>query len=76
MAAGCESGVVQLFDAASRSVLRQFKGHKRAARTVGFAEDRLHLLSGGDDTTVRWWDVTTGAQARARGTGLPQRSGV
>lgn len=52
----------QVFDANSRSVLRQFKGHHRATHVARFAPDRSHVLSGGDDVTVRWWDVTTGSQ--------------
>ncbi|GFR40760.1 hypothetical protein Agub_g1372, partial [Astrephomene gubernaculifera] len=60
--AGGQDGVVQVFDANSRSVLRQFKAHKRPTRVARFAPDRLHVLSGSDDVTVRWWDVASGTQ--------------
>lgn len=60
--AGGQDGVVQVFDAGSRSVLRQFKLHKRPTRVARFAPDKLHVLSGSDDVTVRWWDVTAGSQ--------------
>ncbi|KAG2433548.1 hypothetical protein HYH02_012665 [Chlamydomonas schloesseri] len=60
--AGGQDGVVQVFDANSRSVLRQFKLHKRATRVARFGADKLHVLSGSDDVTVRWWDVSAGSQ--------------
>lgn len=27
-----------------------------------FAPNKLHVLSGGDDALVRWWDVSEGKQ--------------
>lgn len=63
--AGSEDGVVRVFDAGSRAVLRQLKGHApRAARVVRFAPDKAHVLTGGDDVTARWWDVAAGKQVR------------
>eukprot|EP00249_Psilotum_nudum_P015402 c25310_g1_i1 orf=329-1921(-) len=59
LAAGGETGTIQVFDVNSRLVLRHLKGHKRAVHWVRYSpEDKLHLLSGSDDNTVRWWDVT------------------
>ncbi|BBN07081.1 U3 small nucleolar RNA-associated protein 15 [Marchantia polymorpha subsp. ruderalis] len=61
--AGGESGLIQVFDATSRTVLRQLKGHKRAVHWVRYSlEDRLHVLSAGDDNSVRWWDVASQTQ--------------
>lgn len=51
-----------MFDANSRAVLRQFKGHQRAAHVARFAPDLVHVMSGGDDVTLRWWDLTAGKQ--------------
>jgi len=62
VAAGGENGIVQIFDAGSRSLLRQMTLHKRPVHSVTFAHDKLHLLSAGDDATVRWWDVASGNQ--------------
>ncbi|GIL86712.1 hypothetical protein Vretimale_19807 [Volvox reticuliferus] len=60
--AGGQDGIVQVFDANSRSVLRQFKAHKRPTRVARFGADKLHVLSGSDDVTARWWDVSSGTQ--------------
>ena len=46
-------GLRQVFDANSRTLLRQLKGHKRPVHVARFALDRLHVLSGSDDATVR-----------------------
>jgi U3 small nucleolar RNA-associated protein 15 len=53
---------VQVFDANSRGMLRQLKGHKRAAHVARFSPDKLHVLSGADDVTARWWDLSSGTQ--------------
>lgn len=62
VAAGGESGIVQVFDANSRSLLRQLKGHTRPVHSVTFGSDKTHILSAGDDAAVRWWDVASGTQ--------------
>lgn len=71
LAAGGETGVVQLFDCASRSVLRQLRGHQKPCHVTRFSPDKVHVLSGGDDVTVsplqeppsfpslRWYVVQT-----------------
>ncbi len=43
---------LQIFDAGSRTMLRQLKAHKRAAHVAHFSPDRMHVLSAADDTTV------------------------
>lgn len=43
---------MQIFDAGSRTLLRQLKAHKRAAHVAHFSPDRMHVLSAADDTTV------------------------
>lgn len=60
--AGGEQGVVQLFDTATRSPLRQFVGHTRAVRAVGCGLSKLAAFSASDDATARVWDVPTGEQ--------------
>lgn len=62
LVAGGQNGIVQVFDAGSRSVLRQLKGHSRPVHVTRFASDKTHVLSGGDDVTLRWWDLSSGKQ--------------
>jgi len=59
--------MLQVFDANSRGVLRQFKAHKRPTHVACFSPSKLHALSGSDDVTVRWWDITQGVQVRGDG---------
>jgi WD40 repeat protein/serine/threonine protein kinase/pSer/pThr/pTyr-binding forkhead associated (FHA) protein len=35
-------------------------GHRGAVRSVAFSPDRRYILSGGDDATVKLWDLVTG----------------
>jgi len=62
LVAGGLDSIVQVFDANSRAVLRQLRGHKRPVHVTRWSPDRLHVLSGSDDVTVRWWDVSSGKQ--------------
>jgi U3 small nucleolar RNA-associated protein 15 len=68
--AGGADGLVQVFDASSRSLLRRLAGHAapvHAARFGGGAADgpmsssSTSAVSAGDDATVRVWDVAAGA---------------
>ena len=43
-------------------MLRQLKGHARPVHVARFSPDKVHVLSGGDDVTVRWWDISSGKQ--------------
>ncbi|CAA0828565.1 Protein SLOW WALKER 1 [Striga hermonthica] len=60
LAAGDLTGTVHVIDARSRGHLRRLKGHSAAARLVRYprAADKTHLFSGGDDSVVKYWDVT------------------
>lgn len=63
LAAGSGDGRCLVFDAHSRTLLRSLEGHARACHAVAFsAAQRTRLGTGGDDTTVRLWDVSSGAQ--------------
>jgi WD40 repeat protein len=51
---------------------RSFEGHKAAVRAVRFSFDGQHLLTAGDDNTVRIWDAATGrARSVLRGHSRP-----
>jgi len=57
--AACDlSGVVQVFDIKERMALRTLRSHSAPARFVKYpVQDKLHLVSGGDDGVVKYWDV-------------------
>ncbi|GAB2291782.1 hypothetical protein Dimus_026035 [Dionaea muscipula] len=59
IAAGGESGLIQVFKTESRTPMRALRGHPRPVRLVQFPRsDKLHLFSGGDDSMVKFWDVS------------------
>lgn len=61
LAASDLSGTVQVFDVKERMALRSLRSHKAAARFVKYpVHDKLHLVSGGDDGVVKYWDVAGG----------------
>lgn len=67
VAAGSDTGVVQLFSAdQSRDVLRQMHHSRngKPVQCVRFAGggDNTHLYSAGDDAIVRHWDITLGEE--------------
>jgi len=49
---------------ATRKEARRFVGHTANAHTISFAPDGRTALTGGDDRTVRLWDVATGQELR------------
>ena len=59
LAAGDATGKVTVFEAATATLLRELAGHKDATRVVAWAADNMHLLSGSDDCSLRYWDLPT-----------------
>lgn len=59
IAAGCQDSSISLFDVNSRIVLRSLTGHTGPVHRVRFSSDFQYLVSGGDDGTVRYWDIPT-----------------
>ncbi|KAJ4829531.1 Protein SLOW WALKER 1 [Turnera subulata] len=58
IAASDLSGLVQVFDVKTRIPLRRLRSHARPVRFVKYPSlDKLHLVSGGDDSIVKYWDV-------------------
>lgn len=58
LAAGDETGAIQVFDASSRAILKTWKDQKQAVHTVKWSpRESTALMSCGDDRTVRLWDL-------------------
>ena len=65
IAAGDERGTTQLFDMASRAVVRTFGGHQRAVRVARFAGSGGRLFTASDDGRGLCWDVAAETQTCA-----------
>lgn len=65
LAVSGEQKMTQVFEMATRSVLRQFKGHSKAVHVNRWSADGQHLASGSDDTTVKLWDLKEAKEAVA-----------
>ncbi|CAL1403349.1 unnamed protein product [Linum trigynum] len=62
IAAADLTGQIRVFTTKSRTPLRRLRSHTRPVRFVQYPSlDKLHLVSGGDDAIVKYWDV--GAEA-------------
>ena len=51
-------GVIQLWEIASRTVWREFRGHDGAVTALALSGDGRRLASGSSDTTILIWDVS------------------
>lgn len=59
LSCGTEEGELRLFDLATKTQLRSFKGHAGAVRRSDFVSDLRHVASFGDDQSVCVWNVAT-----------------
>lgn len=55
---------VQQVEVTSGKQIRRFEGHNGPAPGMALAPDGRRLATGGDDRTVRLWDVATGKELR------------
>lgn len=61
-----KDGSFILFDCCTGKIIKTFKGHEKDGRfsarveTVAFSHDERYVISGGNDRTIRLWDVYTG----------------
>ncbi|XP_041360479.1 U3 small nucleolar RNA-associated protein 15 homolog [Gigantopelta aegis] len=59
LVAGGDEGSAKLFDVKSKSLLRVFKGHDGPVNVTRFLSDRLRIMTGSNDRSVRVWDIPT-----------------
>ncbi len=64
LANGSGDNTIKLWDVATGTELRVFKGHTSAVASVAFSPGGKILASGSADNTVKLWDVATGAELR------------
>ncbi|MBL8796263.1 MAG: WD40 repeat domain-containing protein [Planctomycetia bacterium] len=57
-----QPGDIKLWDIATETVRTTLRGHSRAATSIVFSPDGQSLISGSADTTVRFWDTSTGRE--------------
>jgi U3 small nucleolar RNA-associated protein 15 len=60
LVAGGSRGGVHVMEVATRSILRSFKGHRGPVNSTHFLSDNVHILSTGDDLSLRLWNLSTG----------------
>ena len=56
---GSEDGAMKVFDVATRTPLRVFKGHVGTVKVTKFSPLKTQVISGGNDKTLRQWDLVT-----------------
>lgn len=63
LASGGLDNAIALWDASTGDLIRRLEGHTSAIRSLAFAPDGKHLLSGStkDDRRILLWDVDSGA---------------
>jgi WD40 repeat protein len=62
-----DQGTVLLWDAATATEVRSFKGHEGMVHSVALSPDGKLLVTGGIDRTIRVWDVATAKELRHLG---------
>lgn len=58
-ALGNSAGSIQIFDSASKKMIRLLKGHKGPVRNVKFSPNKVNLFSISDDKSFKVWDIPT-----------------
>ncbi|EIW75622.1 WD40 repeat-like protein [Coniophora puteana RWD-64-598 SS2] len=62
LASGAEDGIICIWDLQCEdTITKRLFGHDGRVRAVKFTPDSTRLVSGGDDETIRVWDVQSGA---------------
>lgn len=52
---------MKIWDVATGSCVNNLTGHTDFVESVAYSPDGKHIVSGGDDKSVKIWDATTGS---------------
>ena len=63
LACGSESGAVTVWDLPTGQRLATLEGHTGPVHSLSFRQSRNKLVTGGEDCTVRFWDLAQAADA-------------
>ena len=63
-AIGNSAGNIQVFDSASKKLIRNLKGHKGPVRKVKFSPNKINLFSISDDKSFKVWDIPTESEIK------------
>ena len=67
IAIGQANGSIKIIDADSGEIVQTLTGHTELVRSVALSEDGKRLVSGGDDKTVKVWNLATGKSKDLKG---------
>mmetsp|Transcript_58808 Transcript_58808/g.144151 ORF Transcript_58808/g.144151 Transcript_58808/m.144151 type:complete len:436 (+) Transcript_58808:279-1586(+) len=50
---------IELIDTDKNCLIRKIKAHKKSIYDLGFSHDKIRIITGSDDFSVKLWDITT-----------------
>eukprot|EP00921_Rhytidocystis_pertsovi_P015321 GHVQ01024399.1.p1 GENE.GHVQ01024399.1~~GHVQ01024399.1.p1 ORF type:complete len:493 (+),score=64.87 GHVQ01024399.1:124-1602(+) len=60
MCVGDEKGRIRVLEVLNKTVLRRLKGHGSAVHACEFSPNKTHVMSGGNDSKLMYWDIGSG----------------
>ena len=66
LVSGAADGEIRVWDVPSRKTMRTLEGHRGAVRGVTVSHDGKHVVSCGDDATIRVWELARAGMGEMR----------